>query len=151
MRPSPDRLGLPGAARATPRHGGLLLLLILALAAACVSAAIAQPPAPLPASGLQAADVPNDAGRAITLTWNAVAGATSYWVTRSEGYAGCNFGKARVATVVGTSYADMDVANGQTYYYNVVAQGTSEACFGPASACVTGTPQPCAGAISMTF
>jgi hypothetical protein len=78
------------------------------------------------------------------LSWSSVAGATRYWVFRSEGQAGCNFGKALIATVSspGTAYTDTQVANGRTYYYNVVAAGTSNACFGQASACVNATPAP---------
>ena len=85
----------------------------------------------------------------IVLNWGAVPGATSYWVLRSEGFAGCNFGKTRLANVVGTTYTDNGVANGTPYYYNVVAQGATEACSGPASTCLTATPQPCAGSISL--
>ena len=85
----------------------------------------------------------------VVLSWTAVAGASRYWVLRSEGFAGCDFGKALIATVTGTSYTDTQTANGLTYAYNVVAVGSSDACFGRASACVTATPQPCAGSISL--
>jgi subtilisin-like proprotein convertase family protein len=85
----------------------------------------------------------------VVLSWGAVAGATQYWVMRTEGFAGCEFGKALVATVTGTSYTDSEVANGRTYSYNVVAVGSSTACFGRASACAQATPQPCAGSISL--
>jgi subtilisin-like proprotein convertase family protein len=86
----------------------------------------------------------------LSLSWTAVSGATSYRVLRSEGYAGCDFGKALIATVAGTSYTDPDVANTRTYSYVVQAVGSSSSCFGPGSACVQGTPQPCAGSISLT-
>ncbi len=85
----------------------------------------------------------------VVLNWGAVAGATKYWVLRAEGFAGCNFSKALIATVTGTTYTDTNVANGSTYSYNVVAVGSSDACFGPASTCAQATPQPCAGAISL--
>ena len=85
----------------------------------------------------------------VGLAWTAVPGANRYWVLRSEGFAGCDFGKALIATVTGTSYTDTQTANGQTYAYNVVPVGASDACFGRASACVTATPQPCAGSISL--
>ncbi|HEX7185392.1 MAG TPA: endopeptidase [Thermoanaerobaculia bacterium] len=75
-----------------------------------------------------------------SLSWNAVSGATRYWVFRTEGHAGCNFGKTKIAEVTGTSYTDTQVANGRNYYYNVVAAGASNACFGRASNCVTVTP-----------
>ena len=58
----------------------------------------------------------------VALSWNAVPGATRYWVFRTEGVAGCDFGKTRIATVTGTAYTDTNVANGRTYYYNVVPQ-----------------------------
>jgi subtilisin-like proprotein convertase family protein len=86
----------------------------------------------------------------LSLSWTAVPGATHYRVLRSEGYAGCDFGKALIANVVGTSYTDPDVANTRTYSYVVQAVGSSDACFGSGSTCVQGTPQPCAGSISLT-
>jgi hypothetical protein len=75
-----------------------------------------------------------------SLSWNSISGATRYWVFRSEGHAGCNFGKALIAEVTGLTYTDTQVANGRTYYYNVVAAGTSSACYGRASNCVNVTP-----------
>ena len=87
---------------------------------------------------------------ALNLSWTAVPGATAYWVMRGEGFGGCNFSKARIATVGTTSYTDSDVANGTQYSYIIIPQGTTEACFGPASTCVQGTPQPCAGSITVT-
>ncbi|HET8647161.1 MAG TPA: endopeptidase, partial [Vicinamibacteria bacterium] len=76
----------------------------------------------------------------VGLSWSAAAGATRYWVFRSEGHAGCNFGKALIAEVTSTSYTDSQVANGRTYYYNVVPAGASSACYGRAGACVNVTP-----------
>jgi hypothetical protein len=79
----------------------------------------------------------------VALSWNAVSNASEYWVMKTEGYAGCNFGKAKVATVTGTSYTDTEVANDRQYCYNIVPASTS-ACFAPASACVCATPGgPC--------
>jgi hypothetical protein len=74
------------------------------------------------------------------LSWTSVAGASRYWVTRTEGHAGCNFGKTRIADVTGTTYTDTNVANGRTYYYNVVAQGSSSSCYSRLSSCVSATP-----------
>ena len=74
------------------------------------------------------------------LSWNSVAGATRYWVMRSDGHAGCNFGKTRIADVTGTSFTDTTVANGRSYSYNVVAQGSSTSCYSRVSNCVTVTP-----------
>jgi hypothetical protein len=74
------------------------------------------------------------------LSWNAVSGASRYWVMRTEGHAGCNYGKAKIADITGTSYTDTRVANGRSYYYNVVAQGTSPSCYSRVSNCATVTP-----------
>jgi trimeric autotransporter adhesin len=75
-----------------------------------------------------------------SLSWGAVAGATRYWVFRTEGHAGCNYGKAKIAEVTGTSFVDSQVANGRAYSYNVVAAGASNGCFTRASNCATVTP-----------
>ncbi|RKH37702.1 endopeptidase, partial [Corallococcus llansteffanensis] len=72
-------------------------------------------------------------------SWTASAGASQYWVMKTEGFAGCDFGKARVATVTGTSYTDPEVANGRQYCYSVVP-ASSNACFGKASTCACTTP-----------
>ncbi len=80
------------------------------------------------------------ADRQASLSWTPVSGATRYWVFRSEGHAGCDFGKALIAETTGTSYNDTQVANGREYYYNVVAAGSSSACFGGASNCSAITP-----------
>jgi hypothetical protein len=77
----------------------------------------------------------------VALSWTAVPGATGYWVYRSEGHAGCNFGKTRIADVATLSFTDTEVANGREYYYNVVAHGAAQACFGPVSNCASVTPQ----------
>ncbi len=76
----------------------------------------------------------------VALSWGSVSGASRYWVFRTEGVAGCNFGKTRIADITGTSFTDTQVVNGREYYYNVVAQGTSAACYTPASTCLTVTP-----------
>jgi hypothetical protein len=44
---------------------------------------------------------------------------------------------------------DNGLANGFTEYYSVQAVGSNQACEGPMGACVTGTPQPCAGAVTL--
>ncbi len=76
----------------------------------------------------------------VSLAWTAVAGATRYWVLRTEGVAGCNYGKALIAEVAGLSHVDTQVLPCRTYYYNVVAAGASSACFGRASACRSAKP-----------
>jgi hypothetical protein len=75
-----------------------------------------------------------------SLSWGSVTGATRYWVLRTEGHAGCNYGKAVIATVTGTSFTDTQVADGRPYSYNVVAVGPSASCFSRVSNCVTVTP-----------
>jgi hypothetical protein len=75
-----------------------------------------------------------------SLNWSSVAGATRYWVFRSEGHAGCDFGKTKIAETTSLSFTDTQVANGRNYYYNVVPAGASNSCFGPAGTCVTVTP-----------
>lgn len=77
----------------------------------------------------------------VALSWNAVEGATGYWVYRSEGHAGCNFGKTKIGDVTALAFSDIDVTKGRTYYYNVVAHGAAQACFGPVSNCLAVTPQ----------
>ena len=69
-----------------------------------------------------------------------MAGATRYWVFRTEGHAGCDFGKALIAETTGLTYTDTQVGAGRTYSYNVVAAGASSACYGRASNCVQVTP-----------
>jgi hypothetical protein len=74
------------------------------------------------------------------LNWSSVSGATRYWVMRTEGHAGCNYGKAKIAEVTGTSYTDTQVANGRAYSYNIVAAGASNSCYSRVSNCATVTP-----------
>ncbi len=78
----------------------------------------------------------------VTLTWNAVAGASKYWIFRGEGVTGCSGGKVKIAELTSTSYIDTDVQNGIDYHYVVMAVGSNEACLSPASACITVTPTP---------
>jgi hypothetical protein len=75
------------------------------------------------------------------LSWTAVASASKYWVFRSEGHAGCNFGKTKIAETAGLSFTDTEVAPGRSYSYNVVAAGSSPACHGIVSNCATVVPE----------
>lgn len=84
------------------------------------------------------------------INWNSISGATSYFVFRSEGFAGCNFGKTLIATVNATTYTDNEVSNGRQYNYVVSAVGSSTSCFTPASSCVSATPIACAGVPEFT-
>jgi fibronectin type 3 domain-containing protein len=73
------------------------------------------PTPPAVPTGLQAA-----AGNGqVSLTWNAVAGATSYTVKRST-ISGTSY-QSVAGEVTSTSYADTNVSNGTTYYYVVAA------------------------------
>jgi subtilisin-like proprotein convertase family protein len=80
----------------------------------------------------------------VRLAWTAVPGATKYWVFRTEGM-GCDFGRALVATVTGTSWEDTETLNGRDYHYAVSAVGATDACFSPLSACASATPDTCRG------
>jgi DNA/RNA endonuclease G (NUC1)/fibronectin type 3 domain-containing protein len=88
-------------------------------------------PAPLVAPTGFAAQV-GDA--TVTLTWNAVAGATTYDVKRSTTAGGPY---TTVGTPSGTTFTDSSVANATSYYYVVAAFSGSD---GPMSAEVGATP-----------
>ena len=80
----------------------------------------------------------------VSLSWGAAAGATRYWVFRSEGHAGCNFGKTLIGETTALSFVDTQVANGRQYFYNVVPAGASSSCYGQAGTCLSVTPAPSA-------
>ena len=82
-----------------------------------------------------------------TLNWTAVGGASEYWVLRTDGVHGCDFGKTRVARVPAAtlSFTQNDLLDGHTYYYSVVAVGglagvATDSCAGPMSDCAAVTP-----------
>ncbi len=78
----------------------------------------------------------------VTLSWLPVSGAEWYLVFRSEGHGGCQAGKTLIATVskFSAQYVDNQVANGRTYFYNVVPRGATPACHGSAGVCKHVTP-----------
>lgn len=78
----------------------------------------------------------------ITVSWTVVGG-LRYDLYRNE--AGCNAGFVKIANDLSASpYVDTTVANGLTYYYQMIAQPTgNEACGSAPSACVNATPTPC--------
>ncbi|MEO1085642.1 MAG: endopeptidase, partial [Acidobacteriota bacterium] len=76
-----------------------------------------------------------------SLSWGAVSGAAEYDVFRTEGVFGCDFGKVKIGSTAGTSFNDNSgLQNGREYYYVVIPKGSSDACFGPSSACTTVVP-----------
>ena len=76
----------------------------------------------------------------VSVSWTGVTNAAKYWVMKTEGHAGCNFGKALKATVTGTTWTDTEVMSGRQYCYSVVAAGTSNSCYSQASTCSCVTP-----------
>ena len=87
-----------------------------------------------------------------TINWNGVANASEYWVFRTEGHAGCDFGKALIAEVGGTTFTDTEVAGGREYWYSVMAAGTNDACFTSLSNCANVIPaEPGANAPDVTI
>lgn len=101
-----------------------------------------------PATG-PVATVVSAENHSIGLSWTAVPGAARYRVLRSEGHAGCDLGKAVVADTPSLVFTDLEVANGRTYHYVVQPVGSSPACMGPASSCVSAVPEACAGSVSL--
>jgi hypothetical protein len=77
-----------------------------------------------------------------SLTWGAVAGASSYRVYRTDGVFGCDFGKTLVGETAATGWVDAGLKNGREAHYVVIPVGPAEPCFGPASSCTTVTPAP---------
>jgi len=80
-----------------------------------------------------------------SVTWNAVAGAEKYWVFRTEGVHGCNFGKVKVGEPTGTSFSETGLLDGFQYFYSVMPVGNGllpgeDACPGPMSDCAAVTP-----------
>ncbi len=74
----------------------------------------------------------------VSLSWSAVSGASKYYVLRND--LGCDYGYIKIAETTSTSYTDTEVGNGLTYYYRVVAVGSSAACMSNFSACKQATP-----------
>ncbi len=83
------------------------------------------------------------------LSWGAITNATRYFVFRND--TGCDAGFTRIATVAAptVTYTDLTGTNGLTSYYRVQAVTDNDSCVGPMSACVSVTPQPCAGTVAL--
>jgi hypothetical protein len=108
---------------------------------ACATPAVANTgcaggPATAPALSFTAQD------QGVALSWTAVAGASRYYVYRTEGVNGADFGKVKIADVTGTSLVDTNLQNGRTYFFNVLPVGSNTSCFGLMSNSVTVVPAP---------
>jgi uncharacterized protein (DUF1800 family)/fibronectin type 3 domain-containing protein len=93
----------------------------------------ARPLPPPPADAPVVAAAPGNAR--VTLTWNAVAGATSYKIYRSENGV---FDGPAVGSTSGTTWKNYELTNGTTYYYQVA--GANMGGIGPRSTPVSATP-----------
>ena len=107
-----------------------------------ITGGIAPPPpngAPYAVTGLGATANNNQ----ITLSWNAVSGATSYRLYRAAN-SGYESGIAPVVTgITGTSYTDTGLNGGTTYYYQVVAvNGSGASGFSPEAHATTAGANP---------
>jgi hypothetical protein len=86
-------------------------------------------------------------GGANFLSWNSVPNASSYRILRND--LGCLVASTRVSDVTATSFTDTGLANGFPIYYRVQGLSVNAACDGAISSCVTVTPQPFAGSVSV--
>ena len=112
-----------------------------------VSAADFDPNAPLPPAAPTVTMTYSDSGKP-KLTWNAVSGATSYRVFRSESR---GTGYSLLGTTTATSYTNTGAAVGKTYYYRVKAvnsvgtSGYSNIVSGKAKTAAPAAPSVTAG------
>ncbi|HEU5181150.1 MAG TPA: hypothetical protein VFW45_10170, partial [Candidatus Polarisedimenticolia bacterium] len=76
------------------------------------------------------------------MCWSADTAASNYWVFKTDGQAGCDSGRTRIATLSGTTrtFTDTEVAEGRPYCYSVMPAGTTDKCAGASSNCVCVTP-----------
>ena len=112
-----------------------------------VSATDFDPNAPLPPAAPTVTMTYSDSGKP-KLTWNAVSGATSYRVFRSESR---GTGYSLLGTTTATSYTNTGAAVGKTYYYRVKAvnsvgtSGYSNIVSGKAKTAAPAAPSVTAG------
>ncbi|HZI63401.1 MAG TPA: hypothetical protein VFE44_01405, partial [Thermoanaerobaculia bacterium] len=74
------------------------------------------------------------------LSWSAVPGAQRYFIFRTEGVKGCNFGKAKIGETTGTTFTDTGLRDGFTYFYSVQPVGANASCTGAMSPCRSVVP-----------
>jgi hypothetical protein len=127
-------------ANGTP-HGGALFAAFDRHGIACAS----DPGASTTFSGCTAPPTPHvkvkGRNKKVKVSWNASAG-TVYDVYRNE--AGCNAGFTKIASLSADDYTDHDVANGTTYYYQVIGHPPANpACASPPSSCRAVKPKCC--------
>src|SRR5436309_4831705 len=84
-----------------------------------------------------------------SLSWTSAANAATYHVLRND--QGCSYAFTIVTDIAAptTNYTDTGLADGFTNYCRVQATGSNSACDSPVSNCVSVTPQPYAGSISL--
>ena len=80
----------------------------------------------------------------IRLSWNAQSNTSQFYIYRSEGVKGCDFGKIIIGRVPSTTttFTDYQVLNGRRYHYFVQGIGDDDAWFGELSNCLAATPMP---------
>ncbi|MGH9379981.1 MAG: hypothetical protein ACRD2Z_05160 [Thermoanaerobaculia bacterium] len=78
----------------------------------------------------------------VHLSWDAVSGASEYWIYRTEGVHGCDFGKALVGKTSDIEFVETGPRNGFEVLYAVVAVGDNDSCTSAMTACEAVSPVP---------
>jgi trimeric autotransporter adhesin len=86
--------------------------------------------------------LPPGPGDAIDVSWNAVPGAASYAVYRTEGVNGCSFGKVKVGETANLTFTETGLLDTRTYLYSVLPIGANPSCLGLMSNCAATVPSP---------
>ena len=74
----------------------------------------------------------------VQLYWNSVPNAANYYVFKSTGPIGCDFGKAKIATVSGTTFTD-EAMDCFPNHYMIMPVGNNISCLAPTSNCISVT------------
>jgi hypothetical protein len=108
----------------------LILILAAASSALAFTPSSAQAPAPTPVKTLQAEDTPDDAGRSITLRWEATGG-EAIEILRAESSDGeyAVIGEGRASDQV---FTDARAQDGKPYYYKISHRAGEETLYTPA-------------------